>query len=205
MALEDLNVARNAGINEGISTVAEVLRKIYAHTGVKDSIIYYGQLQIDYKDSMSNQQKISEFQNITFAQQLREIEEQAKAKEADEQRKQNLQYALLALGIVMLVMVYLLLSHRFITNTKVIMFFGVIALLIVFEFLNLLLHPLLEKVTYHSPVLMLLSLVCIAAVLVPFHHRLEKWAINRLVEKNKAIRLAAAKKTIEKLENNQSD
>ncbi len=79
-------------------------------------------------------------------------------------------------------------------------YFGVIALLIVFEFLNLLLHPFLERVTHHSPVLMLLALVCIAALLVPLHHRVEKWAISRLVEKNKQIRLAAAKKTIEQLE-----
>jgi hypothetical protein len=80
------------------------------------------------------------------------------------------------------------------------MFFGVIALLIVFEFLNLLLHPFLEKVTHHSPVLMLLALVCIAALLVPLHHKLEKWATTKLVEKNKQIRLASAKKTIEELE-----
>jgi hypothetical protein len=47
---------------------------------------------------------------------------------------------------------------------------------------------------------MLLALVCIAALLVPLHHKLEKWATHKLVEKNKAIRLAAAKKTIEELE-----
>jgi len=51
-------------------------------------------------------------------------------------------------------------------------------------------------------VLMLLGLVCIAALLVPLHHRLEKWATHILVEKNKQIRLAAAKKTIAKLEQN---
>jgi hypothetical protein len=79
-------------------------------------------------------------------------------------------------------------------------FFGVVALLIVFEFLNLLLHPFLERVTHHSPILMLLALVCIAALLVPLHHRVEKWATAKLVEKNKKIRLAAAKKTIEQLE-----
>jgi hypothetical protein len=72
----------------------------------------------------------------------------------------------------------------------------VIALLIVFEFLNLLLHPFLERITHHNPVLMLLSLVCIAALLVPLHHRLEKWAVRKLVEKNKRIRLAAEKKMI---------
>jgi hypothetical protein len=81
-------------------------------------------------------------------------------------------------------------------------FLGVIALLIVFEFLNLLLHPFLERVTHHSPVLMLLALVCIAALLVPLHHKIEHWATTKLVKKNKAIRLASAKKTIEELDKN---
>jgi hypothetical protein len=43
-------------------------------------------------------------------------------------------------------------------------------------------------------------MVCIAALLVPLHHRTEKWILHRLVEKNKKIRLEAAKKTIAKLE-----
>jgi hypothetical protein len=52
---------------------------------------------------------------------------------------------------------------------------------------------------------MLLALVCIAAILVPIHHKLEKWATHKLVEKNKAIRLAVAKKTIEELENKKTE
>jgi amino acid transporter len=88
----------------------------------------------------------------------------------------------------------------FSTNTKLIEFLGVMALLIVFEFLNLLLHPFLERITNHTPVLMLAVLVCIAAFLIPLHHRVEKWATAKLVEKNKKIRLAIAKKTIAKLE-----
>lgn len=80
-----------------------------------------------------------------------------------------------------------------------------IALLIVFEFLNLLLHPFLERITHHSPILMLLALVCIAALLVPLHHKLEHWATTKLIEKNKKIRLAAAKKTIEQLEENKQE
>jgi hypothetical protein len=51
---------------------------------------------------------------------------------------------------------------------------------------------------------MLLSLVCIAALLVPWHHRLEKWTTQKLVEKNKQARLRAAKKTIEQLEKSAS-
>lgn len=47
---------------------------------------------------------------------------------------------------------------------------------------------------------MLIILVAIAALLIPLHHKLEKWVREKMVEKNKKIRLEAAKKTIEKLE-----
>ena len=137
---------------------------------------------------------------MAFNEQIRLIEDEAKKTEQALQRKQNIQYALLALGIIIFVILFLALSRRHITNTKLIQFLGVVALLVVFEFLNLLLHPLLERITHHNPILMLLALVCIAALLVPLHHKLEKWATHKLVEKNKTIRLAAAKKTIEELE-----
>jgi tetratricopeptide (TPR) repeat protein len=200
IALENLAVAKKAGITEGMSTVAEILRKVYAHEMNKDSAYYYAVMQIEYKDSISSQKRIAEFQNLTFGQQLREIDEQAKTAEAAEQRKQNIQYALIALGIITIIILFLMASRSMITNTKMIEFLGVLALLIVFEFINLLVHPFLERVTHHSPVLMLLALVCIAALLVPLHHRLEKWTTKKLVIKNKAVRLAAAKRTIEKLE-----
>ena len=99
-----------------------------------------------------------------------------------------------------LIILFLVLSQSFITNTKLIIFFSVIALLLVFEFLNLLLHSFIERITHHSPVLMPLALVCIAALLVPLHHRMQKWTTTILVEKNIAISLANAQKTIEKPE-----
>lgn len=200
LALENLAVARNTGINEGISNIAGILRKIYTHTGEKDSIIYYAQLQINYKDSVSNQKRIAEFQNITFAQQLKDIDEQSKINEANEQRKHNIQYALIALGIIIFISLFLLLSRSIIVNEKWIEFLGVLGLLIVFEFINLLIHPYLTTFTNDSPVFMLVILVAIAALLIPLHHRLEKWITEKMIEKNKKIRLEAAKKTIEKLE-----
>ena len=119
---------------------------------------------------------------------------------AKEDRKHNLQYAAIALGLIAFVTLFLLLSHSIIANQKLIRFLGVVALLIVFEFINLYIHPYLAHATNDSPLLMLLVMVCIAALLVPVHHRLEKWITNRLVEKNKKIRLDAAKKTIASLE-----
>ena len=48
--------------------------------------------------------------------------------------------------------------------------------------------------------LMLFILIGIGALLVPLHHRLEKWITEIMVEKNKKIRLDAAKRTIATLE-----
>ena len=175
-------------------------KELFDKLNQPDSAYYYSKIESDIRELIFNQNNQNTIQALVFKEQLRSIEDKAKKSAEAQQRKQNIQYALIALGIITLLILYLLLSRSFITNTKLIEFFGVIALLIIFEFLNLLLHPFLERVTNHSPVLMLLALVCIAALLVPIHHRMEKWATAKLVEKNKKIRLAAAKKTIEQLE-----
>ena len=69
-------------------------------------------------------------------------------------------------------------------------------LLIVFEFINLLIHPYIAHATVESPLLMLVIMVFIASLLVPAHHRIQHWVSNQLVEKNKKIKIAAAKKII---------
>ena len=174
----------------------EYLYKSFEQTNQQDSLNKYFRLTMLTKDSLLSLEKVKSIQALTFQEQLRQQEAEAEKIKAAEERKENIQYALIALTIISFVIIFLVLSRRYITNTKLIQFLSIVALLVVFEFLNLLLHPFLENITHHSPVLMLLSLVCIAALLVPLHHKLEHWATHKLVEKNKAMRLAAAKKTI---------
>ncbi|MBL7941339.1 MAG: hypothetical protein JNM00_01145 [Flavobacteriales bacterium] len=106
----------------------------------------------------------------------------------------------MALGIVSFLILFFLLSRSIIVTEKWISFFGILGLLIVFEFINLLIHPFLERVTHHSPFLMLLALVALASLLIPLHHRLEKWIKVKMTEKNKKIRLENAKRTIAQIE-----
>jgi len=181
------------------SKPAKLLADIYEKTNC-DSTLKYAKVLKTASDSLTSNKTNQQILLMTFEEDLRQQEAAAEKIKEEQQRKQNIQYALLALGILTFIITFLMLSRRHITNTKLIQFLGVVALLLVFEFLNLLLHPFLESITHHSPVLMLLALVCIAALLVPLHHKLEKWATHKLVEKNKAIRLANAKKTIEELE-----
>jgi tetratricopeptide (TPR) repeat protein len=187
-----------------IPVIYRNLAELYQNIN-KDTAFNYLMKEVKLTDSLNNANNKRDIKNLTSNEEERQKSIVVKQKQDEEERKQNIQYALIAIGLVTLIIIFLFLSRSFITNPKLISFFGVIALLLVFEFLNLLLHPFLERITHHSPILMLLALVCIAALLVPLHHKLEKWATVKLVEKNKATRLTNAKKTIEKLKDKIND
>jgi tetratricopeptide (TPR) repeat protein len=197
-AKKAISVVQHTAFSTMSIVPSKILLDIYRDNNI-DSAFKYSEIYRIAKDSLFNMKAIQQSQLMLFEEDARQQELAVEQYKAVVARKHNLEYALIALGIITFIILFLLLSRRLITNSKVIEFLGVIALLIVFEFFNLLLHPFLESFTNHSPLMMLLGLVFIATLLIPLHHRLEKWATAKLVEKNKQIRLAAAKKTIERL------
>lgn len=178
----------------------EYLYKSFDETGRPDSSNKYFRLAAIVKDSLFSMEKVKAIEAAGFSALLRQQELDAEKTIAEEQRRQDLQFVLIAIGIITFIILIFLLSRSIIVTEKWISFFGILGLLIVFEFINLLIHPFIESVTHHTPVLMLLALVALASLLIPLHHRMEKWIKEKMTEKNKKIRLAAAKKTIEKLE-----
>ena len=198
-AKKAIDVVQHTAFSNYSIKPSKLLLDIYRNNNI-DSAFKYSEMYRMANDSLFSAKTIQQTQLMTFEDELRQRELTTERLKVEEQRKQNIQYVLIALGIISFSILFLLLSRSFITNAKLIEFLGVLALLIVFEFVNLLLHPFLERVTNHTPVFMLSALVCIAALLIPLHHRVEKWSTAKLVEKNKKIRLADAKKTIAKLE-----
>ena len=178
---------------------AKLLLDIYHDSNI-DSAFKYSEIYRTATDSLFNIRTLQQAQLMAVEEEARIAGLKMEEEKVEEAHKENLEYTFIALGIVSFLMIFILFSRKHITNTNVIKFLSVISLLIVFEFLNLLIHPFLEKITHHSPLLMLLSLVALAAIIVPFHHKVEHWAVNKLIENNKRARLEAAKRTIEQLE-----
>ena len=197
-----LAISRQEKSSELGLAAAGYLQNVFFKLGQPDSAYYYSRLELSLRDSVFSQEKINSIQSMAFVEQLRMRDEELRNIKAEEERQRQIQYLFIGIGIIATVIIFLLLSHSIIVKEGVIKFIGIIGLLVVFEFINLLIHPVLERITHHSPVLMLLILVCIAALLIPLHHKLEKWVTHKMVEKNKQIRLAAAKRTIEQLEKN---
>jgi len=50
----------------------------------------------------------------------------------------------------------------------------------VFEFISLLIHPIVEKKTHHDPIIMYIVLLLVASILVPLHHKLEGWVKDKI-------------------------
>jgi len=93
-----------------------------------------------------------------------------------------LQLAGIAIFIPTFFLFVLFLSRRK-AKPRTVEFLGILALLLVFEFVTLLVHPYIERWTHETPVLTLLILVAIAAILVPLHHRTEHWVKSKLVRR----------------------
>jgi tetratricopeptide (TPR) repeat protein len=188
---------------DGLRTKLRASQKIYAYYLAKqnnDSAVKYMNIFITLNDSVNNSNKIAQLQAARFNEELQQKDLAVKKNLDREARKHNIQLVIIAMAILAALIVFLLLSRSIIVSHNTVELLSVVFLLVIFEFINLLTHPFLEKITNHSPFLMLLCLVIIAAMIVPLHHKLLHWTTNKLVEKNKAIRLTKARKTIEELD-----
>ncbi|MDB5231301.1 MAG: Tetratricopeptide repeat-containing protein [Chitinophagaceae bacterium] len=165
-----------------------------------DKAVQYFKLASDLRDSLFTSKRKAEMSALTVNEAERQNEILQQKQSELKERKNNLQYAAIVIALIAFIILFLLLSRSIMVKTNFIEFFSVLGLLAVFEFINLLIHPYLAHATNDSPVLMLLVLIAIGALLIPLHHKLEKWITKIMVEKNKKIRLEAARKTIEQLE-----
>jgi hypothetical protein len=199
-ANQSLAASSRAEYSSYVLQSAQYLAGCYTKVGNSDSAVKYLSLSMSIRDSLFGREKLNQIKAMELQEVSREQDKARAETLAKQERRQNIQYAIILIGIVSLLVVVLLLSRTFIVNHTWVRFLGVLSLLLIFEFINLYLHPFLSSVTGHSPIFMLLVMAGIASLLIPMHHRMEHWIIGKLVEKNKQIRLATAKKIVENLE-----
>ncbi len=204
-ALKSWSLFEQLNTKNKLAGVSALLAKIYKAKGNLDSAYKYQEQVTLINDSLSSEANITQSQNLNFEEKLRQREISAAELKAKVDRKHNLQYAAIAVGLITFIILFLVLSRSIIVKKKFIEFFAILGLLALFEFINLFIHPYLANITNHSPVLMLIILIAIGALLIPLHHKLEKWITKIMIEKNKKIRLEAAKRTIAKLESSSAN
>ena len=178
-ALVALSLAKKDGFLSWHLDAANFLAGLYKKNKNMDSAVVYLEQEQMLKDSISSKEKIRELQVISSDEQLRQRELEENKRRAKEERHQQLQWLFIGIFIPGFFLMTLLLS-RIRIHVRAIKFMGIISLLILFEYLTLLLHPYVVEITHHTPVLELLVFVMVAALLIPTHHRIEHWMIEKL-------------------------
>ncbi len=200
-----LDHSRKGGFVPRMMIASDFLTDYYTSIHNVDSAFAYQSATIAAKDSLFSQEKQREMQTLTFDETMRQQEIASAKATKEKERSNNIQFAIIAIAIVSFIIIFLLLSHTVIVNEKWIRFLGMMGLLLFFEFVNLFIHPYIAELTHESPLYTLLVMVIVASLLIPFHHRIEHWIKEKIVAKNKKIRLAAARRTVAQLEKEEAN
>lgn len=166
-------------------TAADFLTQLAKKQGNLAQTLQYLELTQSLKDTIYSKEKIREAIVLSSNEQQRQLELEEERKKAAEERSQQLQYLLICIFIPLTFLLTILLSRKRV-KPRLIRFLGIISLLFLFEFLTLLLHPRVAELTNHNPVLELLIFVAIASFIIPSHHRIEHWMVQKLTQRRDA-------------------
>ena len=167
-----LNSAQSGGFPELILNASNFLSSYFKNVHNIDSAYAYQQIATTIKDTLFSQEKIKSLQQLTFEEEKRQQDIAFLKQQEAKERKTNLQF----FGIVIFIPLFfglVLLSTRIKMKSDTIEVLGTLSLLFLYEFIVLLIHPLIEKWTHHNLILMLLILVGVGFFLVPMHHYFE--------------------------------
>jgi hypothetical protein len=183
-----LSHCKQLNLDKDVLEIQSLLAKNYS--GIDDSkAVYYYQQYSVLSDSLFNKEKAEQLQNIIFNEQERqkELEEQKRIKE--EERKKQIQYSFIALSIFIIIILFMALSRSLITSEKVNAYFATLALLMVFEFLNLMIGPYIGLITANVPALSFVTAICMALILSPLQGFFKKWLTSMMQNKKERIKI----------------
>lgn len=181
-----LTLAKKDGFLRWQLSAAEYFNQFYKKQNRLDSAYSYLVFSLIIKDSINNNEKVRQVQVMSSNEQLRQSQLAEDKRIARYERKQELQWLLIGLCIPVFFLVTLMIS-KIRTRVWVVRTSGIISLLILFEYLTLLLHPYVANLTGHTPVYELLIFVCVAAVLIRAHHRIEELFIHLLIKRRGGV------------------
>lgn len=185
-ANEILNKWQGTDYKKGILEAVNTLAEMYKEQNKRDSVIRYLEMSVVLNKELFTQEKEREVQNMAFDEQVRRQERAHAAMLAAADRKRNLQILLIAAFIITFMVGVIVISRKK-SFLKTARFLGLIGVLLIFEFISLLTHPWIEKLTNHNPVLTLLMLVLLASILVPAHHYLEDLIRKKMVKRRRRL------------------
>ena len=172
-------IAEKIGVLDGLKLVMTELDSVYSKMGDYQQAYVFNSLYHKYDDSLK---RLSEEKDVM---QMEVADEQERQKLLDEekaaklQRKHNVQYMGITVGIAG-VFLLLVLMGIFSVSETTIRILGFFAFIFLFEFIILMADNKIHHWTHGEPLKVLAIKIILIAMLLPLHHYVEKKAISYL-------------------------
>jgi len=173
------SLSQNYDLHNNALTASKFLSDFYRDQKKYDSAYHYQSTMIALNDSIQSSEKIKQLESMSIQEQLRQQQLALLKQKEKLENKQKLQFLAIGFTIPIFFFFSIFISKRKV-HRKLIQFFGVLSLLLFFEYLTLLLHPFVSDLAHHSPLIEIFVFVCIGALIVPAHHKLEHWFTKHL-------------------------
>ena len=176
--------AQEGGYTKGTLYASQLLAEQFEKSKRIDSAFVYMKAALTIKDTLFDEDDMREIQVMSMQEQLRQEGIAQERKRVKKERVENLQWLSISIFIIGFFSVLLLIS-RSKARPKSLRNLGLLGLLLLFEFISVFLHPFITDLTHHVPILTLLIAVAIASLLLPLHHKMEKWVEHTLAHRKK--------------------
>ena len=200
--LKSFKISKEIGAPLNQKSACNCLYDSYKSLGNFNKALDYHEQMIVLKDTLFKKENTKKFARQEMQHEydkkeaLQEVEEEKlrleqinldNIKQAASDRKDAIQVAGICVFIALFISLLLWLSKRKV-NPKILKYLGTFSILVVFEFIAVILHPAIIELTHHDLVLTLLCTVGIAVIIVPFHHKIEHFLVQRLVVKENMLK-----------------
>ena len=173
-------IADKNNIYADLLTTSQHLFKLFEKIKKIDSAYFYQNKYLEAKELVSAEENTRQLERTSIQESIRKSEIEEQKNKENEERETNLKLGLIAIFIPTFSISVFTINKKRKVNSKLITTLGLTSLLMLFEFISLLIHPLIEKATNHDAILMYLILIIIASFLVPLHHKLESYVKSKL-------------------------
>ncbi len=180
--LKSYELAQQASYFEYMLSASKSIEILYAGMGdYKNAFIFSG-LNRALTDSISKLTQNDQLLALEIDHETKQLERLSELNQIETHRRHNIQY--MAITIVIIAMFILLIMLGSLTiPTWVIKVLGFFSFILFFEFIIMIADHKIYEVTHNEPWKILLIKIGLIAILLPFHHWIEKRVIHYLINK----------------------
>jgi tetratricopeptide (TPR) repeat protein len=177
-------LSRDIGFLENLQQSYEMLSAVEESRGnYKEALSNLRKYQV-IRDSVYSESRRNQIVNLEKKSELERQLRESERMEREKDRRKYLQIFGISLFIISAI-VALLIMYRIRVRPSVLKIISSAALIVLFDFIQLLLHQPIGKITHHDLLYTFLLSLALGAIIIPVHHKVEHWVKKKLEERTK--------------------